>query len=150
MKKISIILLTLWMLGTVSSYAQSNQDILNTYLALKNDLIEADASKAAKDISALQKTIQGSDARKNAALVKAVDKMAKANSIDKQRKEFERVSPLLWDVIRNDKSIDQAIYYQYCPMKKAYWISAEESIKNPYYGKQMLTCGETVEKIDKK
>ncbi len=94
MKKISIILLTLWMLGTVSSYAQSNQDVLNTYLTLKNDIIEADASKAAKDISALQKAIQGSDARKNAALVKAVDKMAKANSIDKQRKEFEKVSPV--------------------------------------------------------
>ena len=33
------------------------------------------------------------------------------------------------------------VYLQYCPMKKAYWMSAEQEIRNPYYGKSMLTCG---------
>jgi len=150
MKKLSGILLSLWMLGAMPAYAQSNQDVLNSYLSLKNDLVQADAAKATKDISALQKAISGSDAEQNIALVKAIDKMAKANNIDKQRKEFEEVSTLLWTVIKSDKNIDQPIYYQYCPMKKAYWISKEESIKNPYYGKQMLTCGKTVEKTGSK
>ena len=150
MKKLSGILLSLGMLGATHAYAQSNQDVLNSYLLLKNDLVQADAAKAIKDISALQKSVPGSDVEQNIALVKAIDKMANANNIDNQRKEFEEVSTLLWTVIKNDKNIDQQVYYQYCPMKKAYWISKEESIKNPYYGKQMFTCGKTVEKTDRK
>jgi hypothetical protein len=43
------------------------------------------------------------------------------------------------------------IYYQNCPMynngKGANWLSKDISIKNPYYGSQMLTCGKTVETI---
>ena len=38
------------------------------------------------------------------------------------------------------------IYLEFCPManndKGAFWISADKEIKNPYYGKQMMTCGE--------
>jgi hypothetical protein len=31
--------------------------------------------------------------------------------------------------------------------KGANWLSKESTIKNPYYGSQMLTCGKTVETI---
>ncbi|MAQ74933.1 MAG: hypothetical protein CL613_01215 [Aquimarina sp.] len=30
-------------------------------------------------------------------------------------------------------------------MKKAYWLSKEKDIKNPYYGSSMLTCGKVAE-----
>lgn len=150
MKRLSGIILAMCMLGSVSTYAQSNQEVLNKYLALKNDLVEANSANATNNIVALKKAIPGSDVEKNTALIKAIDKMAMANNIDKQRKEFEEVSTLLWKVIKEDKSIGQTVYYQYCPMKKAYWISKEEGIKNPYYGQQMLTCGKVVEKTNKK
>ena len=43
------------------------------------------------------------------------------------------------------------IYYQYCPMynggKGANWLSKENTVKNPYYGSMMLTCGKVVETI---
>ena len=150
MKRLSGIILAMCMLGTASAYAQSNQEVLNKYLALKNDLVEANSANATNNIVALKKAIPGSDVEKNTVLIKAIDKMAMANNIDKQRKEFEEVSTLLWKVIKEDKSIGQTVYYQYCPMKKAYWISKEEGIKNPYYGQQMLTCGKVVEKTNKK
>lgn len=41
--------------------------------------------------------------------------------------------------------MNHAVYYQYCPMKKAYWLSMEKEIKNPYYGSSMLTCGKVIE-----
>ena len=150
MKRLSGIVLAMCMLGSVSTYAQNNQEVLNKYLALKNDLVEANSANATNNIVALKKAIPGSDVEKNTAVIKAIDKMAMANNIDKQRKEFEEVSTLLWKVIKEDKSIGQTVYYQYCPMKKAYWISKEEGIKNPYYGQQMLTCGKVVEKTNKK
>ncbi len=42
---------------------------------------------------------------------------------------------------------EEPVYYQYCPMKDSNWLSKEETIKNPYYGAQMLSCGKTVETI---
>jgi hypothetical protein len=46
---------------------------------------------------------------------------------------------------------NEAIYYQNCPMynkgKGANWLSKDNAIKNPYYGKEMLTCGKTIETI---
>jgi hypothetical protein len=32
-------------------------------------------------------------------------------------------------------------------MKKAIWLSSENTVKNPYYGKQMLTCGSLQETL---
>ncbi|RYF87461.1 MAG: DUF3347 domain-containing protein, partial [Chitinophagaceae bacterium] len=43
------------------------------------------------------------------------------------------------------KLSSQPIYLQYCPMKKASWLSSEKQIRNPYYGSSMLTCGEVTE-----
>ena len=43
------------------------------------------------------------------------------------------------------------VYYDHCPMyndgKGGDWISKESSIKNPFYGSQMLTCGKIVETL---
>lgn len=30
----------------------------------------------------------------------------------------------------------------YCPMARKFWVQTEPDIRNPYYGKAMLTCGE--------
>jgi len=32
-------------------------------------------------------------------------------------------------------------------MKKAYWLSAEAKIKNPYFGNQMPDCGSVKNKL---
>jgi hypothetical protein len=38
--------------------------------------------------------------------------------------------------------IKEPVYYGYFPMNKSYWLSDKAAIKNPYFGKQMLTCGQ--------
>ena len=44
------------------------------------------------------------------------------------------------------------VYYQYCPMANgdngAYWLSNIEDIENPYFGDEMLKCGETRETLE--
>jgi len=44
------------------------------------------------------------------------------------------------------------VYYQYCPMangdKGAFWLSNIEEIENPYFGDEMLKCGETRETLE--
>jgi hypothetical protein len=52
----------------------------------------------------------------------------------------------MWKIVKNNSEIRESVYYQYCPMKKMYWLSKEETIKNPYYGSKMLTCGNVSDK----
>ena len=45
----------------------------------------------------------------------------------------------------------KTVYYQFCPMafneKGAFWLSTTKEISNPYFGDQMLTCGEIKETL---
>jgi hypothetical protein len=35
----------------------------------------------------------------------------------------------------------EPVYEDYCPMKRSFWLSGGQDIKNPYFGNTMLTCG---------
>jgi hypothetical protein len=78
------------------------------------------------------------------------EKIAATTSIEKQRIVFMDLSANFYDLLKVSKQ-ESAIYYQNCPMyndgKGANWLSKESTIKNPYYGSQMLTCGKTLETI---
>lgn len=132
---------------TVSAPAQQAKGILNAYLKVKADLVQSDNKMASTHTAELQKSIEATPAfSEKDVLLKSVQKMAKSTDIEKQRMALAEISPVLWKVVKADKNSGEA-YYQYCPMKKTYWVSNEPAIKNPYYGKQMLTCGKTVETI---
>ena len=67
-----------------------------------------------------------------------------------QREHFTSLSTNMYQLMKVSKQTE-TIYYQHCPMyndgKGANWLSKESTIKNPYYGSQMLSCGKTVETI---
>ena len=66
--------------------------------------------------------------------------------IKKQRESFKSLSKNTYELMKVSKP-SEPIYYQYCPMVDANWLSKESAIKNPYYGSQMLSCGKVVETI---
>jgi hypothetical protein len=71
--------------------------------------------------------------------------------IEKKRESFEMISGVFYDLMRAVRPAGVTAYYQYCPMafndKGAYWLSNADSIRNPYFGKKMLTCGEVKETL---
>jgi hypothetical protein len=71
---------------------------------------------------------------------------AKNEDIEQKRARFAEISNAMYKVATLAKLKNAGVYHQYCPMafddKGAYWLSAESEIKNPYYGKKMLECGE--------
>jgi len=75
------------------------------------------------------------------ALLKDANKIASGKDINQQRETFANFSNNMFIVAKAVKLSAEPVYQQYCPMKKAYWLSNETVIKNPYYGKQMLSCG---------
>lgn len=134
------------MLFSYSGFAQNTKKHLGNYLAVKDALVKGDSKAASQAITALQQSIKddGSFAEKD-ALAKSVDAIAKAGTLDKQRAAFNDVSTTFWKVVKASDGLDEPVFYQYCPMKKGYWLSSEKQIKNPYYGSAMLACGKVVE-----
>jgi len=67
-----------------------------------------------------------------------------------QREHFISLSKNMYEVMKVIKNVT-TVYYDFCPMadggKGATWLSLQKPILNPYFGKQMLTCGSTKETI---
>ena len=74
-----------------------------------------------------------------------------ATKIDKQRAQFDSLSDNLFSITKSLKINTETVYRQFCPMandgKGAYWLSKDNKVKNPYYGKSMLTCGSVKETL---
>ncbi|WP_158856747.1 DUF3347 domain-containing protein [Lunatibacter salilacus] len=140
MKK-NLLILAILMLGN-TAFAQNTNNLLSKYYSVKNALVNSDLKAASEAIIDFQNTIKSeSSFRQKDDLNKAADKLAKANSVEKQRAVFNDVSTTMWQIVKSTDQVSQSVYYQYCPMKKAYWLSNETTIKNPYFGSSMLSCG---------
>ncbi len=135
------------MLFGISAFAQNTNNLLNNYLPVKNALVNSDAKAAATASASLNNVVKNEgDFAQKADLLKATEKLNKAgNNLEKQRAALNDVSTIMWKLVKANK-VSQPVYYQYCPMKKAYWLSEEKEIKNPYYGSSMLTCGKVEDK----
>lgn len=145
MKKIFFTLAV--MLFGFSAFAQNTGNLLNNYIQVKNALVNSDSKASTAAINAFYEVVKGGDNFvQKADLLKATEKLSKAGShLEKQRTAFNEVSTVLWKLVKNADNINSPVYYQFCPMKKAHWLSTEKEIKNPYYGSSMLTCGKVVE-----
>lgn len=75
------------------------------------------------------------------SLASGAASISKSTDIEAQRRAFESFSLNMWALVKGAGTSEEPIYQQYCPMKKAYWLSSEETIKNPYFGKKMRSCG---------
>lgn len=125
---------------------------LSSYYNIKNALVEDKAQAASESAKAFIQNINGisyqviSEGNVN-TLLKDAGFIADAKNIETQRKAFANFSINVIAVVKALQLNVQPAYVQYCPMEKAYWLSNSKVIENPYYGKNMLHCGEVVETI---
>src|SRR5207245_3404480 len=68
--------------------------------------------------------------------------LAKAKEIKAAREAFKPLSASLVKYLADNKAGVGTYHEAYCPMVKASWLQTGKAIKNPYMGKQMLSCGE--------
>ena len=127
--------------------------IVNAYLDVKNALVSdngnAAETKAKELIAALSANTTGIlSADQEKTFAKYRDKLlfdarhiSSVNTVDHQREHFASLSNNIYELLKALKLNATTLYEQYCPMKKAYWLSESQQIKNPYFGSQMLTCG---------
>ena len=70
------------------------------------------------------------------------ERLAEAGDLDAAREAFgELTKPL----VRYRKAVGaERLEVAYCPMKKKAWLQPDGDIENPYYGSEMLACGDFV------
>ena len=70
---------------------------------------------------------------------------------ERQRLPFGTLSSAMYGLLKNVDLKNARVYQEYCPMayneKGAHWLSDDSDIKNPYFGKKMLECGEVTDVI---
>ena len=130
------------------------QEIIAKYLALKQSLVVSDSLQAAKYAGEFSTAMTqfkfkklGLEEMNTATAMRGKLKelalnIARTHSINKQRNYFVELSEGMWTIIARFVPDNTALYEQKCPMTGKVWISDVKEIKNPYFPKNMLTCGE--------
>ena len=156
LKKISVLAFL-----TIGQFAMAQKptitELTHYYYGIKNALIADDGKTAGEQAALFLKTVNAINgltasqqkvwAAQKPALIAAAEAISKTTDVGKQREQLNQLSVSLFTVLKTLKANDKTVYYQYCPMKKAYWLSSEKEIKNPYYGNKMLTCGSVKETL---
>ncbi|WP_143305766.1 DUF3347 domain-containing protein [Chitinophaga vietnamensis] len=132
---------------------------LTLYMDVKDALVGSNANNAATKAADFAKTAAAIDAgtlspeeQKAFAplqqqLIADAKSIAAAKDIAQQREYFKTFSDHFYTLAKGVKLSAAPVYQEYCPMKKAYWLSNSATIKNPYFGNQMLSCGKVSDTI---
>ena len=135
----------------------SIKEIVTDYLSLKNALTKDDSNATAdagKEMVATlgkidMKKLSGEQMKTYMDIADDVKEHAEhigdnGGKIEHQREHFVTLSKDMDDLIQLFGT-NQKLYLDFCPMadnnKGAVWISETKEITNPYFGKDMATCG---------
>ena len=125
--------------------------VVDGYLKLKNALVASNADEA-RQVAIFMVDITDTDDMPE--MMQAVTEISNTTDLEAQRENFELLSTSLYEQIQDGFELDQTLYKQFCPMafndKGAYWLSAQEEIRNPYFGDRMLKCGNIQETLASK
>ena len=127
------------------TYAADNnsvQSMLPAYTAIQEALTKDDLALAKTEAQKLEKM---SAKWKDPELLKvkaSLSVFTKETKIADARGEFKKLSAPFVAWMEKNKNAAYEVYY--CPMAKAKWVQKKGSVINPYYGQEMLQCGEKV------
>ncbi len=143
-----------------TAMAQSTDmvQLTNYYLGIKDALVSENGSEAQEMallflqhmdvISGLSKNEENLLKRQKSKLTESSKAISLTKDVTVQRQHLNALSTAFYTLLKDLNHDKQEIFYQYCPMKDSYWLSTEKTIKNPYYGKNMIACGKVIEKHD--
>lgn len=145
--------------GISNVFTEKITSTLNTYDSLRLALVKADTGAArlqaghlAQQLSAIpfqemqvDTTLRGLAEGLATNIAEQAKQVYASADIDGQRKAFQPLSDLLFDLLRTIQYNGSTVYQQHCPMAfdntGANWLSYSKEIVNPYFGEKMLHCG---------
>jgi Cu(I)/Ag(I) efflux system membrane fusion protein len=147
-----------------TEFKKQLQEVYDSYSTMKDAFITSNADEVRKSAEKVKSSLQKVDM----ALLKGeahmswmkylevmdseITSISTNSNISTQRISFAEFNDAFYASLKAFGLHHGIVYYQYCPMangdKGAYWLSNIEEIENPYFGDEMLKCGETRETIE--
>lgn len=118
----------------------SVKELVPGYIAIQEALTADDFSLAQTKAKELEKQTKDAKGKELKALSASLSSFQKAKSISDARKEFKKLSTPFVKWMESSK--DSNFEVVYCPMAGAKWVQKKGEVSNPYFGKEMLHCGE--------
>jgi hypothetical protein len=149
-----------------STFNNAFGNLLTNYYHLKDAMVLSNDSMAVKSanlLGASADSLKLSELKADSSIiqmaegyVQSISAEAKAlvgePKLEEKRKSFQMISDNMYDLVRSVRYDKEIVYHEFCPMAfndaGAYWLSNTADIKNPYFGKKMLSCGEVKDSLD--
>jgi uncharacterized protein DUF3347 len=140
--------------GEMKSFDDVMMKISETYFEihknLSSDIIEGNVVLAEKmmplvmELKSSEVSLEHQEHYKDIPdnLAKALTMLRSGKEISAQREAFKELSkPMsMWASMAKP----EGIYVVYCSMAPGSWLQQDKDIMNPYYGSEMLKCGEII------
>jgi hypothetical protein len=146
-----------------AAFQQQLANVFTSYVALKDAFVASDAAKVASEATTTSSALATTDMKLLTGVAHndwmnylggmetSLKEIAASTDIEAQRQAFSTLSDNLYKSIKAYGLGGSTAYYEFCPMafdnQGGYWLSAEEKIRNPYFGDKMLSCGTVKEKL---
>lgn len=152
MKKILLWVVFMAITLASSAWAQQNTALLPAYFSIKDALVAGNAPLAATKAEAFLQVLSAADDKivsqqSKKSLLSAAGKIAQSKDLKNQREYFATFSQDMIALAKASKIAAEPVYELYCPMKKSSWLSREKTVRNPYFGNAMLSCGKVTATI---
>src|SRR5260221_4796364 len=119
------------------------KSVLDQYLKIQGELAKDSIKGVDEHAAAIAKAVKGDDMKMlSPDVAKQADALAQAKDLRAARAAFKPLSASLVKYLADNKAGGGTYHEAYCPMVKASWLQTGKAIKNPYMGKEMLSCGE--------
>jgi len=119
------------------------KSVLDHYLKIQGELAKDSIKGVDEHAAAIAKAVKGDDIKMlSPDVAKQADTLAQAKDLKAARAAFKPLSASLVKYLADNKAGVGTYHEAYCPMVKASWLQTGKAIKNPYMGKEMLSCGE--------
>jgi Cu(I)/Ag(I) efflux system membrane fusion protein len=141
------------------------QTLLSEYFSMSEALANDDFNKAKKSSVQLLKLVNNINMslfkteghtvwmRLQKDIANELQHAEHFSNLEDVRKVYLQLSKSMIGIVRAFNPNNETLYVLHCPMannnKGADWLNNSKEIKNPFYGKAMLTCGEIKEEIKK-
>ena len=119
------------------------KSVLTHYLVIQTSLAKDSAKGLGPEAAAISKAVREDEAKTlPPEVAKQADALGAAKDLKEARAAFKPLSATLIKYLADHKAPKGTYYEAYCPMAKASWLQAGKKITNPYFGQDMLSCGE--------
>lgn len=126
-----------------SALMQPVKSVLDHYLMIQAALARDSIKGVDENASAIAKAVKGDEMKMlSSDVATQAGSLAKATDLKAARAAFKPLSNSLIKYLTDRKAGMGTYHEAFCPMAGASWLQTEKSIKNPYMGGAMSSCGE--------